>query len=301
MTTYNYQQSTELPKLLYIMGTARSGSTILEILLSAPPNNFGAGELTHLPRDGFILDKTCACQLSTSRCTIWSKVKDKLHLDTEKLATLDLLHRKIDRHAGLLRQLLKISGKKELNTYLNYNRQLLHAIKDATECEVIIDSSKYAGRAYALSRELETEVLVICLTRSPSGLIDAFQKNNKHEQLPKSITQAAIYYMVTTTLLWLFYLKSQNKPLLIRFEDLMASPIPTIEKIQEWADIDLSDTINRLRTQASFSPGHIVTGNRLRNNREIFFKNKIHQSLPKGAMANCIICIMEWWKRRLKL
>ena len=39
------------------MGTARSGTTILEILLSYGRNTFGAGEITALIQDGFIENK----------------------------------------------------------------------------------------------------------------------------------------------------------------------------------------------------------------------------------------------------
>ena len=66
-----------------------------------------------------------------------------------------------------------------------------------TGAPVILDSSEYAGRALALSKIVQADVMVICLTRSPAGLMASFQKLNKDEQRPKGPFAAMLYYLVT--------------------------------------------------------------------------------------------------------
>jgi hypothetical protein len=55
----------ELPvkkKILYIAGYSRSGSTILDIILSSHPQIFGTGELGYLFDDWIAGTRLCTCE-----------------------------------------------------------------------------------------------------------------------------------------------------------------------------------------------------------------------------------------------
>ena len=94
--------SPDLPKVLYIMGTARSGSTILEILLSKGKGVFGAGELTSLIQDGFIENKQCSCGSSCADCDVWGRVSEILKLDKQELEEWAVLQKKWTGTMGFL-------------------------------------------------------------------------------------------------------------------------------------------------------------------------------------------------------
>ena len=102
-----------LPKVIYIMGTARSGTTVLEILLSHGENAFGAGEITSLIHDGFIENKMCSCENDFSNCTVWSNVSKTLSLSNEQLTQWELLQKKLDWHDGFLRQVFGMINNDE--------------------------------------------------------------------------------------------------------------------------------------------------------------------------------------------
>ena len=103
-----------LPKVIYIMGTARSGSTLLEILLANAKGVFAAGELTSLIDEGFINDKICSCKQAVSKCTVWGEVKKNLNLDDAELHKWAQLQKNIDWHDGFFRQLFGIITKKNI-------------------------------------------------------------------------------------------------------------------------------------------------------------------------------------------
>lgn len=166
----------DLPDILYILGTGRSGSTILGILLAVGEEAFGAGELTFLPKNGFVDDAACSCGCSVSRCQVWSQVKKRLDLSDKKYNKWCELQKEVDWHTGFLKQLLHRVTMVDFYTYKEVNCKLFKFISEITGCRVVVDTSKYSGRALALHRILPGKVKVICLTRSPTGLMNSFQK-----------------------------------------------------------------------------------------------------------------------------
>ena len=206
----------DLPKVIYIMGTARSGSTILEILLSKGKGVFGAGELTSLIQDGFIENKPCSCDSSCADCNIWGKVSEHLQIDKQELEEWAVLQKEIDWHDGFLKQLFCMIPRKDMLRYRELNTRMLMAIQTVTGCHLVLDSSKYAGRALALSKVWKSNLKVICLTRSPAGLMASFQKPNKDEQCPKGTIATMIYYCVMLTLLRVVSVSLRDKVFYLR-------------------------------------------------------------------------------------
>ena len=65
------------PKILYIVGAGRSGSTILDIALGNSPEICSSGELVRLPERGWLDDQYCACGERVNRCAFWRDVKSR--------------------------------------------------------------------------------------------------------------------------------------------------------------------------------------------------------------------------------
>jgi len=63
-------------KIVFICGTARSGSTILDLALSNEQNRFGCGELYALFRPWKKHHANIECSCGDSRCTVWRSIKD---------------------------------------------------------------------------------------------------------------------------------------------------------------------------------------------------------------------------------
>src|SRR3954453_3522671 len=61
-------------KIIYIAGYSRSGSTILDIMLSSHPEIFGTGELGNLFDYWSEGIRTCTCEQIYNRCPFWKNL-----------------------------------------------------------------------------------------------------------------------------------------------------------------------------------------------------------------------------------
>lgn len=256
-------------RVLYIMGTARSGSTVLEILLAHGEHCVGVGELSAIVQDGFIENKPCSCGAAFNDCGFWSEVKRQLALNQKDLQEWAHLQRKVDWHAGFLRQWLRLLSPSDWRRYHDYNSCLLHVLHDISGGAVIVDSSKYAGRALALAKMPEVELSVICLTRSPEGLMDSFQKPNKEEQHPKTPWAVFRYYAFVMFSLRVALRRLKVSSLRLTYEQFIGDPVAAITRIGEKSHINFMPVIERIRDDESLEVGHLVTGNRLRKKKVV--------------------------------
>ena len=287
-------------RVLYIMGTARSGSTILEILLSHGKGVFGAGELTALVKDGLIDNKPCACGRSFQECEVWGRVGNGLNVPREEYRRWAWLQQRMDWHGGCVRSWLGLVRVSDHRNYERYNHELLHAIHRVTRSAVIVDSSKYACRALAIHQIPGVELRVICLTRSPQGLLASFRKLNKGEQRPKSAPATVAYYgAVLLSLRIATWILPRQDVYFLTYERLLSEPENVLREIGQWSGIDLSVPIERLSKNGDFSVGHIVTGNRLRKRGRVRFDRTINEPSTGNLAARLMAGAMNGWRRLL--
>lgn len=285
-----------LPEILYVLGTGRSGSTVLEILLAHAPGTFGAGELTFLVQDALLDDAPCACGRPAKSCPVWGAVLDRLEWDTAKLQDAATVFRRVDAHRDVPRLLTRSADPGLLGAYWGYNRAILAAIAEVTGASRVIDSSKYSARALALATVPELKLRTVRLTRRPAGLMRSWQKPNPGEQPPKSPAAMLAYYTFVGASVRLTERRLGDvHP--VAYEALAGDPAGTIEAIGRWLGADLSEVAARLRRGDDFAVGHIVTGNRLRQQRTMRFEPRHAADRPEGAAARAAAALMEIERR----
>ena len=276
------------PRLVYIMGTGRSGSTVFEILLAHAENVFGAGELSFIVQDGFLDNQPCSCGAPTLECSVWSKVRQATGWRDSELVELAKLFRYVDHHRRVPRFLL---GHEIPPAYVTAQETLVRAIGEVTGAEVIVDSSKYVARALAL-QQADVEMDTLRLVRSPQGLMRSWQRPNKGEQEPKSPLQMVAYYSYVGASLWAASKKTEPR-LTVSYEDLVSDPRGTLSAVSQAIGIDLTTTIDAIEHKRSVPVGHIVTGNRLRKQGEIVFETRHASDRPSGRRARLAVGAME--------
>ncbi|MEY8197657.1 MAG: hypothetical protein RPS47_00265 [Colwellia sp.] len=291
------QQLKDIPALIYIMGGARSGSTILEILLSNNPDIFGAGEMTHLIEDVCLANKICSCGSSCSECDVWSGVFYQKSKIVNNALYLSENSKKYDRHKGLIRRYGFGQINKSLQAHNQFSWEVVDTINAQENTRTVVDSSKYASRAMNLFDCRKNGIAVICLTRSAAGMIDSFSKKNKGEQAPKSFLSAAMYIFSVNLSFWLARRKFGDRCLLIKFETLMQDPESVLAKISAWSKISVENSRNILKANGSFDVGHIVTGNRLRSESNIKFNaSKISIGRSYNHFERAIIKMLDLFR-----
>jgi len=247
-------------RLLYIMGTSRSGSTALQILLSQADGAFGAGELSFVAEDLYPGGRTCSC--GDRSCAIWAGVRERVGWTPPVARDVARLFRQTDGHRAVW------SRRRDLAVYGLCNRQILDAIREQTDARVIIDGSKYVARALALEQVLPLRV--VCLTRSLRGLHRAWSRRvDPVEQPPKSALSVLAYWAVSRRVLDHACVRL-GEVLPITYEALASDPATTLTQIGEFAQLDLGPVIDALRRGDAFPVGHLLRGNRIR--REAQFR-----------------------------
>lgn len=284
------------PRILYIMGTGRSGTTILEVLLANNPGVVGVGECTHIFRDGYIANKACSCGELTSSCNLWSKVRAYCGWQGAVLQSVDFLFNNVSRHIRFPLTVTGLIPRTVLRSYKDINDCLFRAVSSLSKAAVIVDSSKYAGRALTLARIFPGETRIICLTRSPAGLVGAFQKQDAGEQPPKSLLATFFYYLYSMTCFRIVTWLLGTKVLRVRYEDFIENPIGTLNKIEAWGGLNLEQVKGKIFENQWLGIGHIVTGNRLRLQGKVKFQPNMPITTQLPLMQKPLIWVMNIYR-----
>ena len=168
------------PTVTYILGAGRSGSTVLERLLASAPGVVAVGEMATLWRRP-LAQLTCSCGAPAPECWFWSEIRAKAGLTEAALTRLARLERGVVRHRLLIRDALcgaRWSDREEAREFGAIQADLFTAIAEATGASRIIDSSKAAPRAWALSEMIGVSILH--LRRNP-GDVAASWRRVKHD------------------------------------------------------------------------------------------------------------------------
>lgn len=287
--------------VLYIMGTARSGSTILGILLSASDGICCAGELSHVFRDGLGSENVCSCGNVSGQCPLWSRVWGLAGWSPSDATESAHVFRSVESHTAFPRLLGWSIRPSVWRRYEHLNRVLFTALADASQDSVILDTSKYASRALAISRLLGKRLKVICLTRSADGIMDAFQKPNHEEQRPKGPFAAAAYYTYVLACIRTVAAILAENILVLSFEDLLQDPDGTLAIIERWSGIDLCLSRQAVRSHADLQVGHLLTANRIRKLDHVRFLSGPAPVKVSSPSRRLLVGMMSGYRRMLGL
>jgi hypothetical protein len=197
------------PAVLFIMGTARSGSTLLGTLLGEADGLFFAGELCDWPH----LDGVSTVPHSQ---LFWDRVRS--HIGPLPAGSANF-KRLFEHPAGIVN---RIGHRREGPRYERLTLEVLKAVAKESGRLTVVDSSHYPRRALALRRLLGPEkVRLVFLVRRPSFVAQSFRKSGD-----KGVIQANLYMMVVSVLAWLTYLTHPRaNRTIVSYENMIKDPL----------------------------------------------------------------------------
>jgi len=282
-------------RVVYVMGYGRSGSTLLDILLSSHPRLTGVGELGLL-RHWHSHDFRCSCQASVRQCAFWSGVTSRFtgHMAAAGLAPDGDYQTAVEPRSRLRALLADRIPAQATEAYRRFAEATFRAIGEAAGgSEVIVDSSKsaglFVGRVYALSHLTGLDVRAIFLVRDGRGVLWSALKRAGTPELGgdrRSATTRGLRALASWTITNRQCLQMQerlgDRVLRVRYEDLVTAPGTELARIGRHIGVDLKEVEERIAAGATFGPGHQVSGNRLRNEATITLRADIQwqQKLP---------------------
>lgn len=189
------------PLIVYIIGDVRSGSTLLDYLLSCHPDAFSVGELFHLhsyyKQDrgmGVLYDWKCSCGETIEECAFWSKVLRNVDFsDSYETRFRNRLISPKEKVVNFIKTTSggRISLYKEKDERRRKIAQRIWALYEEIYKQsgkpIIIDSSKNGLGAYYLNRYAKGNIKFLFLERKIQGV--AYSKYRRRKNIPKKVRE----------------------------------------------------------------------------------------------------------------
>ncbi len=240
------------PRVLYVMGAGRSGSTIFGVTLGNCEQVFYAGELdAWLARSG-------EPQLGgEERTRFWSAVL----ADVSDAAPLfgKEPQRSIERSVSILRVHKWLARRRLSEPYRRIAGSLYRAIAEHTGSTLIVDTSHYPLRARELQRLDGVEVYLVYLARDPQSVVASFNRKDV-AQYSKSTLTTNVYLWLTNLLAVIVFLQHPRaRRLFVRYEDFIASPEEVLGEVLGGAGVAVAPPdFTALRTGIPFQGNRLI-------------------------------------------
>jgi hypothetical protein len=258
------------PKVLYVAGMTRSGTTILDKVLNELDGFVGAGEVRSFWR-AMREPRMCGCGKIVSECEFWSEVRVWIEshygpLPVERGWSLQRAHiRSLPLHlARLARSDPDASPGAE---YAELMTRLYQGIAAVSGARVVVDSSKGPHDAYVLSRFTDLDLFVAHLVRDPRGVAYSWGRGAWNPDKPmnrdehREASEVGIRWTTRNALTEaLLARRLGDRYMRVRYEDFAADPDRTITRIS--AMCGTGRTLEGLSEGVvSFGTNHSVSGN----------------------------------------
>ncbi len=262
-----------MPRVVYIAGAGRSGSTILHHVLGQVDGFAAVGELRDVWGRAALRNTTCGCGLTFRECPFWGEVMDRilggLDLDdvrrisalteTVRTRTLPLMSTPPTRRLELAR----------LGAYLTELSRLYAAIADVSGCPTIVDSSKNPAYGYLLRHVDGVEPVFVQIVRDAPAVAYAWTRHVESEpgfqMARKSPTDSALEWVARNAAAELYLRRGSTHWMLLRYEDFVEDPRTAVRSIL--ARLDRPDAALPFVSSHEVElrrRSHSVAGNRVR-------------------------------------
>jgi hypothetical protein len=169
-------------RVLYIAGSARSGSTLLDLMLGQHPLFFSGGELREIWRKGVAENSYCGCRRRFHECPFWTAVGEEAFGGWRRLDLTQVLRLRttLDRARavpGLLRAgSVRRGHDRQIASYSDALRRLFEAIRSVSGAEVVADSSKTPAQALLLATIPAIDLRLVHLVRDSRGVAYSWRR-----------------------------------------------------------------------------------------------------------------------------
>lgn len=276
MKKTNRFKNSDLPKVLYIAGAGRSGSTLLDIIIGNHPNYFSLGELMFLIPNGVYNEEYCSCTKKVLECQFWSKVlikwQSKMEMSLKEYSSTQKKYLRNKKTLLFLKNYFFPSN--QFNAFLRDTKLQYQMIASFTEGKVIVDSSKNPHRILLL-KKIGIPIHVLRISRKFSGVLNSNNKTIEKDIVKgfeNSMNPKQFSYVFVTWVLDNFLTRLMSigiKSYHIIYENLVKNPLETLEGL-----VPYDKKFTRLiHNRGPFLAQHLVAGNAVRMSEEIRLSN----------------------------
>jgi Sulfotransferase family len=261
--------SDEKPKVVYVMGAGRSGSTILGITLGNCRDIFFGGEL-HL---WFAKGGTSPLS-GAERARFWSDVRENLDV-TPDLPAADA--RSLEQSVAVFR----VRGWKARRAlrarYRRMTEDIFRTIARTAEATHVVDSSHFPRRARELQALNGVDLYLLFVVRNPQSVIASYRRDDVEFPRFNAVTTNAYLWLTYVLSLYVFLRHPRDRRLLVRYEAFVSNPEGVLRDI-----LDCVESSADIPDLSALSTGIAFQGNRVLKSDVVALKNRA-ESPPRGS------------------
>ena len=269
------------PRILYLGGLGRSGSTLIERLLGELPGVCAVGEVVHMWRRGVVEGERCGCGEPFGECPFWRLVGKSAfagwdRVDAGRVAALQGMVDRTRFVPQLAAPAMRPAFRRALDEYTSYYQRIYAAIAEASGCSFIVDSSKHASLAFCLGRCPDLDLRIVHVVRDSRAVAYSWTKKVNRPDAA-SVTYMTRYSPATSAAQWnlqngaMHLLARTGTPVLrVRYEDAARAPEATLRKIAAFAGLPAGGSALAFLggadgdRWAKLSAAHTASGNPMR-------------------------------------
>jgi LPS sulfotransferase NodH len=259
------------PKVLYLGGTGRSGSTLLARLLGDRAAYAPVGELRYVWRRGFVENHLCECGRPFRECPFWTAVVADAFGGFDAVDVSSVLRglRAIDRIRHVPELLSARLQRASFRRHIAYDADVLERLYTSVSAvsgrPIVVDSSKDPSYAYVLHAIARFDLAVVHLVRDSRAVAHSWTRAKPRPEIHWQLETMTRHAPITSALLWdqhnlLFemFARTGHPFVRVRYEDLVERPDATVSTVAELQGVSTTEA-NDL--------GHSISGNPMRFDR----------------------------------
>lgn len=268
------------PKVAYVMGAGRSGSTILGIALGNCDGVVYAGEMDKwLRRAG---DPPLGGE---ERERFWREVREEVDVSPELTGKVA---RCLEASSAPFRRRFWGEQRRLRGPYRRFAGELYRAIAQVAGAAGVVDTSHFPRRARELQHVEGIDLYLLFLVRDPQSIVASWDRDDVVEPRFTPLQTNAYMWLTYLISLLVFLRHPRERRLLVRHEDFLADPAAVVRDI-----LDLIGSSAPLPDFGELRTGVAFQGNRVAREQVV----SLNGSAPKPSRFSLLTAVLQLpWK-----
>jgi hypothetical protein len=259
-------------KVVYLLGAARSGTSLLTSLLGEIPGFFAAAEM-RLLWGGFDT-RLCGCGAPVAECPIWSTAIAAARGISGLQAPEQFVE--LQNRTTRTRHVPALAARGpngDAAAYLDIMTEMYLSLAEASGAAVIVDSSKSAAEAVLLRESRAIDAKLVHVIRDARAVAYSWNRVGWRKPENRRSTLGATFAWLASNGAAEVALGKYGpgSKMRVRYEDYVVEPAAVIAEVANMVETAPGDLTFLQGTSAVSrrNPTHMVGGNRLRFDREV--------------------------------
>jgi hypothetical protein len=266
------------PTVVYITGSGRSGSTLLERALGSAPGLVNVGELFDIFRRDAPQTERCGCGEPFATCPFWAGVAKNAFgdWDSERSAAIQQLRNHLAKQRQIPRLVaMPLAGRgfrADVARYGSIYATLYRAIAEEAGVSHVVDASKWPAQALVLARA-GIDVRLIHLVRDVRGVTYSLSKQGVRRPQGLDGTGEQVMQAKRPVLAAVKWSQRQLDVELmrgcglqimrVRYDDFVQNPRRITEQVLSWLGLpyQAADLEHLGEGRMTVGPSHGIAGN----------------------------------------